>query len=207
MDLLALHEEIIHDIIIMVSLDNIIRCSLVCHRIKIMIDSNWLDYFIYHTQIPVLLLENFKPIDRQFMINHGKSLLNIEHQCVIQYLSIWKDLENNDIYSVFNNGKYYSFITFRRSNADDNSIDGIVFATYDDEAGLRKISEFSYPGLLEDSDNFELSQLQSRFKHHLLRTQFVEVLLWVREKYGHDATVRKIPIHINVQPSKSLIFD
>lgn len=56
------------------------------------ININWRDYFFYHTGIDVKLLDNFMIVDKEFMIEHGRYLLDKPVEIIKQYLKIYPKL-------------------------------------------------------------------------------------------------------------------
>lgn len=199
MDFESLHEEIIITIAYILPLKDIRSLSLVCHHTENVSKIDWNKYFISHTGVSVSLLENFNPIDKQFMIDHGRYLLNVVVENIEQYLSVWKDLVKLDICNTFYNIEFdpdgeVTFISFEISNPG-NDTSGIMFSFYQNEEGSGPIVELELvDGNTIDSKPCILSEIYMRFRAHLLKLKFISIILCINgdivfnsNQKGYDA--------------------
>jgi hypothetical protein len=91
MNLLSLPIELLYNICFQLSLNDIQNLFVSNKFFFINIKINWKDYFIYHTGIDETMLNLFN-INKDFMIEHGRFLINKSIQIIKQYSLLYPQL-------------------------------------------------------------------------------------------------------------------
>lgn len=91
--------ELQYQIVLQLSLKDM-KEFLLSHKVNVGI--NWSDYFLFHTEVDEKLSDNFGIIDKEFMIEHGRYLINKSSDIIEKYLKIWPkmialDLTKKDV--------------------------------------------------------------------------------------------------------------
>ena len=98
MTLESLDKDLIYCISFYLPLNSIRNLSLTCVNTKCVINLNWNEYFMYHTGV-----KYNKIINKDFMIEYGRYLINKPKEIINRYLIGWPRLIELDICKIFMN--------------------------------------------------------------------------------------------------------
>lgn len=164
-----LPKELWNQIIIYSPLNNIKNILLV-NSFFYNININWHDYFIYHNNIDMKI-----NVDKNFMIEHGRYLLNKPLNIIQQYLNYWPKLIKLNLTDI-NNEIMTINLLYRQKEK------GYISIFFSDESGNRckKLGSryYFYNQIIlkpTHTKRYQLTAIYDELKLILLTEDFIEI--------------------------------